>query len=143
MKTMGYIKKRYVLLIALAVILILAVTFFLRTLTIYSSQVIVKAEGEPLGFAPFEDRIDFGDIPQGDTVGKTLIVQNAGTVPNKISVFMIGGITDLVKYEPHSFELQPGETVEVKFQLTMPASATPGRKYSGKVLIFRLPQRLW
>ena len=140
---MGYIKKRYITLIALGVLLLLAVTFLFQALTIYDCQVIAKAKGEAIGIAPFTDRIDFGDIPQGEAVGKTLIMENEGTVPNQINIFIIGNIGDLVKVDPGSVSLEPGETAEVEFSLTMPASAPPEKKYTGKVFILRLPKRLF
>ena len=136
-------KKRYIAFIALGVLLVLAVSFLFQALTIYDSQVIAKEAGEAIGIAPFTDRIDFGDIPQGSAVGKTLVLENRGAVPNQVNIFVIGGIGDLVKVEPGSLTLEVGETREVNFQLTMPASATPEKKYSGKVLILRLPKRLF
>ena len=140
---MGYIKKRYIALIALGVLLLLLVTFLFQALTIYDAQVIAKEKGAAIGIAPFTDRIDFGDIPQGQTVGKTLIMENEGAVPNQINIFVIGNIGDLVDVEPSSVSLEPGETAEVDLELTMPASATPEKKYTGKVFILRLPKRLF
>ena len=140
---MGYIKKRYITLIALGVLLLLVITFLFQAMTIYDAQVIAKEKGEAIGIAPFTDRIDFGDIPQGQTVGKTLIMENEGAVPNQINIFVIGNIGDLVDVEPSSVSLEPGETAEVDLELTMPASATPEKKYTGKVFILRLPKRLF
>ena len=136
-------KKRYIAFIALGVLVVLAGTFLVQATTIYDSQVIVKEAGSPIGIAPFTDRIDFGDIPQGSGVGKTLILENAGTVPNQINIFVIGGISDLVKVEPSSLSLEAGETAEVEFRLNMPASATPEKKYSGKIIVLRLPKAIW
>ena len=107
----------------------------------YDAQAIAKKKGEPIGMAPFTDRIDFGDIPQGQAVQKALILKNEGTVPNQVLVFIFGGIADLVKVEPSSVSLEPGETVEVELRLNMPATATPESKYSGKVFVLRLPKR--
>jgi len=140
---MGYISKRYIALIALGILLLLAVTFLFQALTIYDTQVIAKATGEPIGMAPFTDRIDFGDIPQGEGVGKTLIMVNEGSVPNQVMIFIIGNIGDLVTVNPDSVSLAPGETVEVDFDLSMPVSAPPEKKYSGKVFVLRLPKRLF
>jgi hypothetical protein len=140
---MGYISKRYIALIALGILLLLAVTFLFQALTIYDTQVIAKAVGEPIGMAPFTDRIDFGDIPQGEGVGKTLIMVNEGSVPNQVMIFIIGNIGDLVTVNPDSVSLAPGETVEVDFDLSMPVSAPPEKKYSGKVFVLRLPKRLF
>ena len=136
-------KKRYIAFIALGVLLVLAGTFLVQATTIYDSQVIVKEAGSPIGIAPFTDRIDFGDIPQGSAVGKTLVLENVGAVPNYITIFIIGGISDLVEIEPSSFSLEAGESQEVDFRLLMPASATPEKKYSGKVIVLRLPKAIW
>ena len=136
-------KKRYIALIALGVLVVLVATFLVQAMTIYDSQVIVKEKGSPIGIAPFTDRIDFGDIPQGSGVAKTLILENRGTVPNQVTILVIGGIGDLVKVEPGSLTLEAGETAEVEFRLTMPASATPEKKYTGKVIVLRLPKAIW
>ena len=136
-------KKRYIAFIALGVLLLLAVTFLFQALTIYDTQVIAKEADAAIGIAPFTDRVDFGDIPQGATVGKTLIMENAGAVPNQVNVFIIGNIGDLVKVEPSSLTLEAGETKEVEFSLTMPASAPVEKKYTGKVFVLRLPLRIW
>jgi len=137
-------KKRYIALIALGVVVVLALTFLVQATTIYDSQVIAKEAGSAVGIAPFTDRIDFGDIPQGTSVGKTLVLENAGTVPNQIIIFVIGGISDLVKVEPSSsFALEAGETQEVDFRLTMPASIQPEKKFTGKIIVLRLPRAIW
>ena len=136
-------KKRYIGFIALGVVLILAVTFLIQAMTIYDSQVIVKEAGAAIGIAPFTDRIDFGDIPQGAAIGKTLVLENDGAVANYITIFIIGNISDLVRIEPSSFSLEPGESAEVDFKMQMPASATPEKKYTGKVIVLRLPKAFY
>lgn len=140
---MGFIQKRYIALIAVGVVLLLVVTFLFQATTIYDSQVIAKEAGSAIGINPLGDRIDFGDIPQGATIGKTLILENAGTVPNQVNIFVIGNIGDLVDIVPSSVTLGAGEKAEVDFELTMPVSATPEKKYTGKVFVLRLPKRLW
>ena len=136
-------KKRYIAIIALGVLVVLVATFLVQATTIYDSQVIAKKAGSAVGIAPYTDRIDFGDIPQGTGVGKTLVLENAGTVPNQVTIFVIGSIADLVKVEPSSLTLEAGETAEVRFQLKMPASVPPEQKYTGKVIILRLPRAIW
>lgn len=138
---MGFIRKRYIGFIALGVVVLLAVTFLFQAMTIYNSQAIAKEEGSAIGINPLTDRIDFGDIPQGVSVAKTLILENQGTVPNQVIIIVIGSIGDLVKVVPSSLTLEPGETKEVNFQLNMPASAPPEKKYSGKIFVLRLPLR--
>ena len=136
-------RKRYLILIALGVLLVLVVTFLFQSVTVYSSQVIVAEPGAPLGINPLADRIDFGDIPVGQEVTKTLILENVGGVDNHIIIFIWGGIGDLVKVDPKSFTLKGGERMDVKFRLNMPESAPVDKKYGGRVLVFRLPKGLF
>ena len=136
-------KKRYIALIAVGVVLVLAIAFFVQATTIYSSQVIAKPKGDAIGMAPFTDRVDFGDIPQGQAVTKELILENEGTVANSIRIFIIGGIGGFIDIDPASFSLEPGESQNVKLRLTMPATAEPEKKFSGRVIILRLPKTIW
>lgn len=136
------LKKRYIGLIALGVVLLLAGTFLAQALTIYPSQVIAKPKGSPVGVAPFTDRVDFGDIPQGENVGKSLIMENKGTVTNQVYVFVMGSVGQMVKIDPSSFTLAPGKKQEVKLRLSMPDSATPEKTFTGRVIVLRLPKGL-
>ena len=115
-------KKRYIALIAVAVVLVLVITFVVQAMTIYSAQVVAKGEGSSIGMAPFTDRVDFGDVPQGSTMTKTISLENEGTVPNYIRVFIVGSIGVMVDIQPNSFTLEAGESREVELELTMPAS---------------------
>lgn len=136
-------KKRYIALITVAVVLVLAITFLVQALTIYPAQVIAKEAGSALGIAPFTDRVDFGDVPQGSIVAKELILENEGSIPNNIKVFIMGSIGAFIEVEPKSFTLEAGERQEIELELTMPASAEPEKKFTGRVIILRLPKRLW
>ncbi len=136
-------KKQYIYLMAAAVLVILAAVILAQALTIYPSQVIAKAAGDPIGIAPFTDRVDFGDVPLGMTVSKEISLENKGSVPNYILVFVTGSIGSLVKVEPSSLTLEEGESQDITLQLTMPASATPEKKFSGRVFILRLPKAVW
>ncbi len=136
-------QKRYITLIAVGVLVLIVVTFLAQALTIYPSQVIAKEKGEPIGIAPFTDRIDFGDIPRGSTVTKEITLENKGSVPNYIRVFIIGSIGVLVEIEPSSLTLEEGQSQDIKLRLTMPDSATPEKKFSGRVFILRLPKGVW
>ncbi len=136
-------KKRYIALIAVGVVLVLTIVFFVQATTIYSSQVIAKEKGSAIGIAPFTDRVDFGDIPLGLTVTKVISLENEGSTPNFIRVFIMGSISSLVDVEPSSFTLEPGESRDIDLELTMPASAEPEKKFTGRVIILRLPKALW
>ena len=134
-------RRRYLVLAALGMLLFLVGVFFYQSTTIYSSQVIVKPAGDPIGINPFDDRVDFGDVPQGSAVSKTLVFNNEGTVPNQVRIFIIGGVGQFVKVAEKTFTLQPGEEKEVRFELIMPPSATPEEKFTGRVIVVRLPLR--
>ena len=133
--------RRYLVLGTLGMIVLLVAVFFYLSTTVYQSQVIVKPSGDPIGINPLEDRVDFGDVPQGSAVSKTLEFNNEGTVPNKVRIIVMGGISDLVKVPEKSFTLQPGEQKSVEFELVMPPSATPEEEFTGRVIVVRLPLR--
>ncbi len=134
-------RRRYLVLIAIGILLVLFGTFALQSTTIYSSQVIVVEAGDPIGINPLEDRVDFGEVPRGSAISKTISFENTGTVPNRIMVFIIGGIGDLVTVEPGSFTLNEGEKMDVKLGVVMPESAEVGKKFSGRVVVVRIPLR--
>ena len=134
-------RPMYMVLAAVGMLLFLASVFLYQSTTIYTSQVIAKPTGDPLGINPFDDRVDFGDVPQGSAVSKTLEFNNEGTVPNKVRIIVMGGISDLVKVPEKSFTLQPGEQKSVEFELVMPPSATPEEEFTGRVIVVRLPLR--
>ncbi len=134
-------RRRYLILIALGFLVILLGTFLFQSTTVYLSQVIVEEAGGAIGINPLTDRVDFGDVPQGSAIAKTLNFENEGTVPNRIMIFVIGGIGDLVEVEPSSFTLKEGETQDVRLSLVMPDSAEVGKKFRGRVIVLRFPLR--
>lgn len=134
-------RRRYLVLAAVGMLLVLVGVFFYQATTIYPSQVIVKPAGEAIGINPFVDRVDFGDVPQGAAVSKVLSFTNEGTVPNQVRIYIMGGVGQFVKVEEKSFTIQPGEKRSIKFELIMPPSATPEEKFSGRVIVVRIPLR--
>ena len=76
-------RRRYLVLAALGMLLFLVGVFFYQSTTIYSSQVIVKPAGDPIGINPFDDRVDFGDVPQGSAVSKTLVFTTKAPSPTR------------------------------------------------------------
>lgn len=134
------LKKRYIILAVVLVILAIAVFFFFRSSTIYSTQVQAVKAGSTIGIAPFTDRVDFGDVPQGDVVSKTIILENNGNNSNTVKVFILGSISQMITATPgKSFSIPAGKTQNLDLKLEMPASAPVGKKFSGRIIIFRLP----
>ena len=136
-------KRRYVALIAAVVVLAIVIAFLVPAVSIWPVQAEVRAKGEALASTPVTDRIDFGAVPQGATTTRTISLSNAGKVPNNVRVFIFGSVSDMVKIEPESFTLERGEKRDVSFQLTVPDSAPPGKKLTGRVVMVHLPKRLW
>ncbi len=135
--------KKYISLFVLGVVVVLVSVFLAGALTVYSSQVVAKPEDAPIGFNPLEDRIDFGDIPLGAGVGKTVVLENRGQSPTSVRVFVLGSIGELVEVEPSSFILEAADMQEVELSLIMPVSATVEKKYTGRIVILRLPRAIW
>lgn len=136
-------KKRYIALIAVAVVLVLVIIFLVPALTIWPVQAIAEAKDGVLTSTPFTDRVDFGKVPLEATTTKAVSLENTGKVPNYVKVFVFGSIGDMVKVEPNSFTLEKGEKRDIRLRLTMPDSAPTGKKFTGRVVILHLPKRLW
>ena len=136
-------KKRYIALIVVAVVLVLAAAFFAQATTIYPAQVLVKEKGSPMGISPFTDRVDFGDIPQGGGLVKIIGLENGGTVPNDVRIYVQGSIAKFVEVRPSSCTLEGGEKIEIHLDIFIPESATPEQRFTGRVIILRLPKALW
>jgi hypothetical protein len=137
------LKKRYIALILVLVVLVLAAVYLARGISWYSAQVIAKEAGSPTLFAPFPDRLDFGEVAQGGSEIRTISLENSGGASVYVKVFILGSIGGLVKIEPNSFSLKQGESQDIRLTLGMPASATLEKKFSGRVIILRFPKRPW
>lgn len=137
------IRKRYIVIAVVAVVLIIVALFFAQSVSWYSAQVVAKEGGSPIGIAPFTDRLDFGELSPGTSITKKLTLDNNSSIDNYIVIFIMGGVGDLVSIEPSSFTLREGEAREVDFKLFMPASAEPDQVFSGNVVIMRFPKGLW
>jgi hypothetical protein len=132
--------SRYIVAIAVIAFVLVIASFLGQAATIYSAQAVAKGPTDAIGIAPFTDRVDFGDVPAGSSVGKQIFLENEGDNDSSIRVFVVGPIGDLVKIEPgDSFNIRSGENLRVNLRLTMPASAFSGSEFKGKVVILRLP----
>jgi len=133
-------KARYIVLTFIIVVIAVVAFLFFRSSNIYSTQAVaVEAEGN-IGLAPFTDRVDFGDVPQGESVTKTVILENTGDNDNTIRIWIMGSISQMIDVEPgKTFELKANSTREIDFRFTMPASAPVGKKFTGRIIIMKLP----
>ena len=133
-------RLRYIVIFAVVFILAVGGFFLWRSTTSYAMQVVVTERGSDIGIAPFTDRIDFGDIPQGANISKTITLTNQGDNDNSIKVYMMGSIGTFIDVMPgKSFTLAGGETQDIDLRITIPETAPVGKKYTGRIFILRLP----
>jgi hypothetical protein len=134
------VKKRYIIIFAAVFVLAVAAVFFARATTTYGMQVAVVAKGSSIGIAPFTDRVDFGDVPQGSNISKTITLDNNGDNDNPIKIYMTGSIGSFIEIEPgSSFTLPAGQSQDITLKITIPESAAVGDKFTGRILILQLP----
>ncbi len=133
-------KKKYIILIVLVVIITIAIYLFLTFSSIYSVQAIAVEAGNTAYMNSATERLDFGDIPQGETVTRTIVLENTGDSDHSIIIWMIGSANQVIDIQPaESFILKARTTQDVDFIFNMPDSAPEGEKYSGRVILIKLP----
>ncbi|MFC1946501.1 hypothetical protein ACFLXY_01125 [Chloroflexota bacterium] len=133
-------KKKYIILIVLVVIIAIAIYLFLTFSSIYSVQAVAVEAGSPSDMIPATERLDFGDISQGEQVKKTVVLENTGDKDHSIKIWMIGSIGQMIDVKPgESFELKAGTSQDVNFIFNMPDSAPEEKKYTGRIIILKFP----
>ena len=133
-------KLRYIFLIICVVIIAVAVYLFLTFCDMYTVKAVAVESGTTVDKSEVTGRLDFGEVLQGEQVTRTVVLENAGDNDHSIRIWMIGSITQAIDIEPGtSFELEAGTSQDVDFTLTMPDSASEGKKFSGRVIIVKLP----
>lgn len=105
----------------------------------YIATVQVKGENSATGVNPTSEKLDYGDIPKGGSVVRSITVSNGGNMDAYIKIFKYGEIAELIETEESNIILKSGEEKNIEFVLNVPISANE-RDYNGKVLIFKLPK---
>ena len=133
-------KIKYIISIVIVAIFAVAIYLFLTFSNIYSMKAVAVEAGSRVNADQVTERLDFGDIPQGEQVTRTLVLDNNGDSDHSIKIWMIGSIAQAIDVEPGtSFELKAGTRQDVDFILAMPDSAPEEKKYTGRVIIVELP----
>lgn len=112
----------------------------------YRMQVLViEGEGK-VGVNPTSELLDFGDMSRGTESVRTVTLNNGTFMPMYVLVWQRGGLSELVKVTDKNtgegakaFKLEPNTEVKIDFMARMPASAQIGDKYTGNVIIFKIP----
>lgn len=133
---MSIIKK---ILLVIVIIILLVVIIQIVNAAKYK-MVVNVVEGENImGINPLADKLDFGDLSRNNGMTRYVTMKSGGTTATYVMVWKWGSISDLVKLNKNYFVLQPGEEVQLAFELQVPPSAE-FKKYSGYTWIFRLPK---
>jgi len=107
------------------------------SVTVYSTQLVV-VDGNAIGIPPPTASLDFGDVPRGGQLERSIRFENSGIMPTAVLVIEWGGARDFTRVSDASFSLGPGEEKTVTFDARPPASA-PAKAYKGKVIVLRIP----
>ena len=105
--------------------------------SIYSATVLVTESTH--GIAPPGNPFDFGDLPPTASMDNKLIYKNDGRMNTYIMIMVFGDIRDFLDVQDAFFNLKPGEEREILVKLSVPATAEPGKRYNGRVVVTRLP----
>jgi len=133
---MSIIKK---ILLVIVIIILLVVIIQIVNAAKYK-MVVNVVEGENImGINPLADKLDFGDLSRNNGMTRYVTMKSGGKTATYVMVWKWGSISDLVKLNKNYFVLQPGEEVQLAFELQVPPSAE-FKKYSGYTWIFRLPK---
>jgi hypothetical protein len=133
---MSIIKK---ILLVIVIIILLVVIIQIVNAAKYK-MVLNVVEGENImGINPLADKLDFGDLSRNNGMTRYVTMKSGGKTATYVMVWKWGSISDLVKLNKNNFVLQPGEEVQLAFELQVPPSAE-FKKYSGWTWIFRLPK---
>jgi hypothetical protein len=126
----------------IAIILIVVFLFiFYVTLDAnkYEAQVLViEGEGR-VGVNPTTERLDFGDLSRGSSAVRQVTLENGTAMPMYVMIWEFGGIAELMDINKNYFRLAPKEKAELEFATYVPASAEVGKKYTGRVYLFKIP----
>ena len=133
-------KIKYIILIIIVALIAVAIYLFLTFSNMYTVKAVAVEAGNPVSTDQVTDRLDFGDVPQGEQVTRTVVLENNGDNSHSIRIWLIGSISKLLDIEPGtSFELEAGTRQDVDFIFAMPDSAPEEKKYTGRVIIVELP----
>lgn len=127
-------------LVALGAVLLVVLAWgsvALSSTTMYSTTVLITEE-RGIGIPPPFQSLDFGDVPQGMSMHRNVILENDGKLDSYVLIFSWGGIRDFLSIDDAFFNLSPGEERTVDFSVRSPQNA-PAERYSGRVFIVRLP----
>jgi hypothetical protein len=118
-------------------VFVLWLTAVAQSTSKYSASVLVTNGRH--GIAPPGNPFDFGDLPPTASMDNKLTFKNDGRMDTYIMIGVFGEIRDFIDIEDAFFNLKPGQEREILLKLSVPSTAEPGKRYTGRVVITRLP----
>ncbi len=127
--------------IVAAVLLIIFLFLFYVVLDANKYRALVRViEGESaVGVNPTSESLDFGDLARGTSAVRRVALKNGTPMPMFVAVWKVGSISDLMDLDKNFFKLRPHDSTKIEFSLYVPASGETGKKYTGRVFLFKIP----
>ena len=127
------------ILIGIACFLLLIVAVQIINAAKYKMVVNVVEGENVMGVNPLTESLDFGDLSRNNGMTRYVDLKSAGGVSTYVAAVKFGEIADLIKLDKNFFVLGSGQQEKIAFEISVPPSAQI-KKYSGWVVIFRLPK---
>ena len=121
----------------LALLLVLWLSMTAQETSMYSATVLVTESSH--GIAPPGNPFDFGDLPPTASIEHKITLNNDGKLDTYVMIIVSGEIRDFLDIEDAFFNLDPGQEREILVKLSVPATAEPGKRYDGRVVVTYLP----
>ena len=107
----------------------------------YEAVVNVLEQNEKVGINPTSDRLDYGDLPKGKRLSRSIVIENNGNINIYVIVLKTGSISEIIKISRNNFVLNSGDKEKIELPLELPISADKN-KYDGRIIIFKIPKLL-
>lgn len=121
----------------LALLLVLWLSMTAQSTSMYSATVLVT-EGRH-GVPPPGNPFDFGNLPPTASMETKHTFKNDGKFDTYVMIIVSGEIRDFLDIEDAFFNLDPGQERGILVKLSVPATAEPGKRYDGRVVVTYLP----
>jgi hypothetical protein len=133
----GFTRWRIALLAGILLLMLVWSGAAATSTSIYSAQFLVTATTNTI--APPDALFDFGGLPPTASITHKLTLKNDGKLNTYVMIMVFGDIGDFLDIQDAFFNLKPGQEREIDMKLTVPSTAQPDKRYSGRVVVTRLP----
>ena len=128
--------------LALILVFTMILAFEVQATETFTVEVVIIGEEKFVGFNPTTERLDFGDMSRGTGQTRSITLENAGVIPTRIYIMVLGDVRDFIQIDDAFFVMDPGEVTQVDLTMIVPSSASI-KRYSGRLLVIRSPWSPW